>query len=180
MSTFPNPTLAEIKSHSRKLCQTDWNELKEMYQGKDPYTPKGMMKGRCFDAALVVSLLQNFGFSEDERVFTFIVERNGIEADWTYGAALTILLQGKEEEEEEEEEEENVHNQDPAAAASAPHKQPILHTEERAKERTFQRTTTTWISLPSVIFMAATLVCSIITSKRLWKRNALKLRHQDE
>mmetsp|Transcript_26358 Transcript_26358/g.42571 ORF Transcript_26358/g.42571 Transcript_26358/m.42571 type:complete len:423 (+) Transcript_26358:229-1497(+) len=102
MSTFPNPTLAEIKSHSRKLCQTDWNELKEMYQGKDPYTPKGMMKGRCFDAALVVSLLQNFGFSEDERVFTFIVERNGIEADWTYGAALTILLQGKEEEEEED------------------------------------------------------------------------------
>jgi hypothetical protein len=58
-------------------------------------SPEPRLRGRCFDGALVTTLLGDsgglgYGLPERRAVMTFVDELAGMEVEWTLGVALTL------------------------------------------------------------------------------------------
>lgn len=54
---FPEPSLKDLLLASQELCQVPWARVSTEFDGLDPNTPSNSLRGRCFDGALVVTLL---------------------------------------------------------------------------------------------------------------------------
>jgi hypothetical protein len=92
---FPNTSILEIAEAGQLLCGYTVERVLRELDGKDPNTPHNRLRGRCFDSALVVTLLGapvGFGFASNERRVTFIQHHmsSGSEVEWCLGAAVSI------------------------------------------------------------------------------------------
>ena len=92
---FPKPTPAELSSRCTLLCALPWSVVQNHLQGVDPNTPPPRLHGRCFDCALVVTLLSSttvgYGFPPNSRQIVFLDKVNGTAVEWTLGAAVATL-----------------------------------------------------------------------------------------
>eukprot|EP00906_Rhabdomonas_costata_P032197 RCo045376 len=92
---FPTPRLEEISKSAIFFCSIPLSEAVRRYGGRDPSTPVKRIAGRCFDAALVVTLLgspHGLGFSPTSRQIQFVQQvPGGGELEWSFGAALATV-----------------------------------------------------------------------------------------
>jgi hypothetical protein len=94
LAGFPNSSLHEIAIAGRAACATEWTQIVTDKDGLDENTPLDRLPGRCFDTALIQSLLglkSGFGFGEDTQKISFVDLVNGKDVEWTMGAALSLV-----------------------------------------------------------------------------------------
>jgi GDA1/CD39 (nucleoside phosphatase) family len=89
---WPKPTLLELQHATMTYCKMNLMDdilpLYENSQQPHPYTRKGIVQHRCMEAIYMISLLETFGFTSNERHITFAYDVNGSEVEWTLGMAL--------------------------------------------------------------------------------------------
>ena len=92
---FPNPTPGELAARCAVLCALPWHVVENHLGGVDPNTPPPRLHGRCFDCALVSTLLSasdvGYGFPRDSRAIVFLDKIHNTTVEWTLGAAIATL-----------------------------------------------------------------------------------------
>ncbi|CBK21090.2 LOW QUALITY PROTEIN: uncharacterized protein [Blastocystis hominis] len=99
-------SIEELKSYGRAFCALPWEfrrggslifrDVKNRFRGVHPYTNEQVLPQRCFQIAYVVTLLeQGYRLEEGEQnavSIDFLRKINGESVDWTYGAALFMVV----------------------------------------------------------------------------------------
>jgi len=85
----------QVRTAAEALCAVPWTTVESTMDGVDDNTPSERLRGRCFDGALVTTLLGEsgglgYGLPERRAVMTFVDEVAGMEVEWTLGVALTL------------------------------------------------------------------------------------------
>ena len=97
---FPRASLVDLVDAGRHLCSVPWHEMEKHYRFVDDHTPPDRLGGRCFDVALMMSLLKRLGvggqgvadtsaMNDVEVEFTERVDDMSV--DWTVGVAINAL-----------------------------------------------------------------------------------------
>lgn len=86
VAQYPKPSISAIRGACHLICSLPVDT--ELYT-RHKMTNAVEAQGRCFDICYVAELLESFGFDEDERRVSFVLEIGGKEIEWTLGYYLT-------------------------------------------------------------------------------------------
>ena len=94
----PNPNVSTLRETTKYVCEWDYEFLKQnpqIYVGGGG-TPPEKMPHRCLEMALMVTLLEMFGFDNNPRMETIFVDAiHDKKAEWTLGAFLHHINEDK-------------------------------------------------------------------------------------
>ena len=83
---YPQPSVSAIRGACNLICSLPVDT--ELFT-RHKMTNEVEAQGRCFDICYVAELLESFGFSDDDRRVSFVLEIQGKEIEWTLGYYLT-------------------------------------------------------------------------------------------
>ena len=94
LQNWPQPTLSELKHAVLSFCEVPWPgkplQRYSAWRNQHKYSGSAQLPHRCFETLYMTLVLEHaFGFTKNDRHFTFALDVKGHEVEWTLGFALT-------------------------------------------------------------------------------------------